>query len=121
MHVIAPGACVTQNVDWENKSLAALGRLDLRQYCGHTPTVTVWHLPPNSARFGYANDGALFISAQLSTDTVSALGKVWVLIRLGVNMVSMHAHKHEAHPSSSRGKKKSSILIQTVLVLFVMV
>ena len=26
------------------------------------------HLPPNSARFGYATDGALFISAQLSTD-----------------------------------------------------
>ena len=27
------------------------------------------HLPPNSARFGYATEGALFISAQLSTDT----------------------------------------------------
>ena len=27
-------------------------------------------LPPNSARFGYATEGALFISAQLSSDAV---------------------------------------------------
>ena len=32
------------------------------------------------ARFGYATEGALIISAQLSTDAVSALRKVWVLI-----------------------------------------
>ena len=32
--------------------------------------------PPNSARFGYATEGALIISAQLSSDTVSALRKV---------------------------------------------
>ena len=32
------------------------------------------------ARFSYATEGALFISAQLSTDAVSALRKVWVLI-----------------------------------------
>jgi len=121
MHVIAPGACVTQNVDWENKSLAALGRSDLRQYCGHTPSVTVWHLPPNSARFGYANDGALFISVQLSTDSQCPRKGLGTNKTVGVDMVSMHAHKHEAHPSSSRGKKKSSILIQMVLVLFVMV
>ena len=48
----------------------------------HTPSITFWHLPPNSARFSYATEGALFISVQLSTDTVSALWKVWVLIRL---------------------------------------
>ena len=36
---------------------------------------------PNSARFSYATEGALiFISAQLSTDAVSALRKVRVLI-----------------------------------------
>ena len=40
-------------------------------------------LPPNSARFSYATEGALFISAQLSgTDAVSALRKVMVLARL---------------------------------------
>ena len=38
------------------------------------------HLPLNSARFGYATEEALFISAQLSTDAVSALQKVWVLV-----------------------------------------
>ena len=45
----------------------------------HTPTTAFRHLPPNSARFSYATEGALFISAQLSTDAVSALRKVWVL------------------------------------------
>ena len=33
-------------------------------------------------KFSYATEGALFISAQLSTDVVSALQKVWVLKRL---------------------------------------
>ena len=47
----------------------------------HTPSIAFQHLPPNSARFGYATEGALFISALLSSDTVSALQKVWVLIR----------------------------------------
>ena len=34
---------------------------------------------PNSARTGYTTEEALFISAQLSTDVVSVLQKVWVL------------------------------------------
>ena len=33
----------------------------------HTPSIAFRHLPPNSARFGYATEGALSISAQLST------------------------------------------------------
>ena len=48
----------------------------------HTPSIAFRHLPPNSARFSYATEGALFISAQLSSDAVSALRKVRVLIRL---------------------------------------
>ena len=40
------------------------------------------HPPPNSARFGYATEVVLFISAQLSSDAVSALRKVRVLIKL---------------------------------------
>ena len=48
----------------------------------HTPSIAFQHLPPNSAKYSYATEGALFISAQLSTDAVSALQKVWVLIRL---------------------------------------
>ena len=47
----------------------------------HTPSTAFQHLPPNSARFSYATEGALFISAQLSTDAVSALRKVRVLIK----------------------------------------
>ena len=44
------------------------------------PSIAFRHLPPNSARFSYATEGALFISAQLSSDAVSALRKVPVLI-----------------------------------------
>ena len=36
----------------------------------------------NSARIGYATEGALFISVRMSTDAVSTLQKVWVIIRL---------------------------------------
>ena len=46
----------------------------------HTPSIAFRHLPPNSARFSYATEGALFISAQLSSDAVSALRKVRLLI-----------------------------------------
>ena len=48
----------------------------------HIPSIAFRHLPPNSARFSYATEGALFISAQLSNDAVSALRKVRVLIKL---------------------------------------
>ena len=50
------------------------------QGCGHTPSIAFQHLPPNSDKFVYATEGALYISVQLSTDAVSALRKVWVLI-----------------------------------------
>ena len=52
---------------------------DTRQGPWHTPSTAFRHLPPNSARFSYATEGALFISTQLSTDAVSALRKVRVL------------------------------------------
>ena len=49
----------------------------------HTPNIAFRHLPQNSARFSYATEGApIFISAQLSSDAVSALRKVPVLIWL---------------------------------------
>ena len=51
-----------------------------------TPTIAFRHLPPNSARFSYPTEGALLISAQLSTDAVSALRKVWVLTTLRVSL-----------------------------------
>ena len=57
------------------------------------PCVCVSHSEPHSehhfpapsfklCQTGYTSEGALFISAQLSTDMVSALRKVWVLIWL---------------------------------------
>ena len=46
----------------------------------HIPSIAFRHPSPNSASFSYATEGALFISAQLSTDAVSALRKVRVLI-----------------------------------------
>ena len=46
----------------------------------HTPSTAFRHLPPNSARFSYATEGAFFIAAQPSSDAVSALRKVRVLI-----------------------------------------
>ena len=56
--------------------------LSQSQLSVHTPSTVFWHLPPSSAGFGYATEGELFISAQPSTDAVSALRKVWVLIIL---------------------------------------
>ena len=47
---------------------------------GHSPSIAFRHLPPDSARFSYVTEGSLFISAQLSSDAVSALRKVRVLI-----------------------------------------
>ena len=65
----------------------------------HTPSIAFGHLPPNSARTGYATKGALFISTQLSTDAVSALWKVWVLVRMRrPERALKHARKHVAHP-----------------------
>ena len=43
---------------------------------GHAPNIAFRHLPPNSARFSYATEGALFISAQLSTDAVGTVCRV---------------------------------------------
>ena len=44
-------------------------------------SIAFQHLPPNSARIGYAIEEALFIFMHLSTDAVSALQNVWVLTR----------------------------------------
>ena len=54
--------CVTQNGMYLCRSLSTLHVLA----CLHTPNTAFRHLRPNSARFSYATEGALFISAQLS-------------------------------------------------------
>ena len=50
------------------------------------------------ARIGYETEGARFISVQLSTDAVSALQKVWVLITLEVPMPQV---KNKFHLNSN--------------------
>ena len=50
-----------------------------------TPSIAFRHLPPN-CQFSYATEGALFISAQLSTDAISDFQKVWVLITLRASL-----------------------------------
>ena len=52
----------------------------------HTPSIAFRRLPPNSAKFSYATEGALFISAQLSSDAVSALRRVLVLLTLRASL-----------------------------------
>ena len=68
-----------------SQTTAAEGVRSFLNWCD-TPSTAFRHLPPNSARFGYATEGALFISAQLSTDAVSTLQKVWVLITLRASL-----------------------------------
>ena len=89
------------------------------RYTNHPSTQTLstafQHLPPSSARFSYAAEGVLFISAQLSSNAVSALRKVSsgtdklrlcrdttacsvVSLDCGSNLAPKHARKHEAHP-----------------------
>ena len=68
-----------------------------RQVDTHT-SIAFRHLLPNSARSGYATEGALFISAQQSADVVSALLKVRVLIYdCRSNLAPKHTHEYEAY------------------------
>ena len=74
-----------QGITWY-KSGTLIGCLPLcketSEWWQHTPSIAFRHLPPNSARFSYATEGALFISVQLSIDAVSALQTVRVLVKL---------------------------------------
>jgi len=54
--------------------------VDVKHHVYLLTCIAFRRLPPNSARFSYATE--LFISAQLSIGAVSALRKVWVLIKL---------------------------------------
>ena len=69
------GTVYAEDLDDYKRTCYGLGRF-------HTPSVAFRHLLANSARFSYATEGTLFISAQLSSDAVSALRKVRVLIRV---------------------------------------
>ena len=73
----------------------------------HTPSIAFrWHLPPNSARNGYATEGGLFISAQLSAGGVSALLKSLGINKTGNDSASKHACTYEARPPQVKKKIK---------------
>ena len=76
--------CVLFPLEISQKQLenGLITNYEVREHKLYTPCIAFRHLPPNSARFSYATEGALFISTQLSNNVVSALRKVWVLIRL---------------------------------------
>ena len=58
----------------------------------HTPSIAFRHLPPNSARFSYATEGALFKRGTLL--------------------------KKEKEKKEKKKKKKSSVSIQMILLFF---
>ena len=72
--------CPHQPLTTGNGSFAVCNQRTSWSLCcprqSHTPSLAFWHLPPNSAITGYATEGALLVSAHLSTDAVSALRKV---------------------------------------------
>ena len=75
--MLKPFANLTEGAD----SVRVIGAI-LFDKCAHTLSIAFRHLSPDSARKSYVTEGALFISAQLSTDAVSTLRKMWVLIRM---------------------------------------
>ena len=79
---------------------------------------TFLQTPPEMVTYAL-KPGALFTSAQLSTDAVSALRKAWVLIRLWKKQrPSTHINMRRVRHGL---KKSSAISIQTILALFVLV
>ena len=83
-----------------------------------TPSTAFWHLPPNSARFSYATEGALFISAQLSTDLVSAPPPKGLSINKTVEATKCPSMHVNMRPGKKKKEKKSYLSIQTIVVLF---
>ena len=76
--------CSNSNLHFTSNNWRDFLRTSCEQPQGseHTLSVAFWHLTPNSARFSYTTEGALFISTRLSSNVVSALWKVRVLIWL---------------------------------------
>ena len=84
-------------------------------YC-HTPSIAFRHLPPNSARFSYASEGALFISAQLSAVGVSALRKVreyMIRLRKQPSAQAPTSNMRRIHPGLKRKEKKEEFRLDS--------
>ena len=74
----------------------------------HTPSIAFRHLPPNSARFSYAAEGALFISAQLSMQRRGQRPPKGSGTKYDCrsNLAPKHARKHETHPPRVKKERK---------------
>ena len=73
---------------------------------GIEPGTSAVHLPANSGRTGYATEGALFIAAQLSTDAVGALRKVWTYTVWKQHETSTHVNIRRIRPGLKKKKKE---------------
>ena len=81
MHLRGDKECPFSGVTKSGRVWSKVPESDARSVgCNRTPNLAFRRPSPNSARFSYAIEGVLFISAQLSSDAVSALRKVRVLI-----------------------------------------
>ena len=67
-------------------------------YADYIPSIAFRHLLPNSARTGYATEGALFISAQLSNCAVGALS----VKGFGTNETAEAAQRPSTHVNTRR-------------------
>ena len=72
---VKPSSLAMQVVEAARQNSTAMTFSSIYGQHSHFPSIAFQNLPLNSARIGYATEGALFISAQLSTDAVSALRK----------------------------------------------
>ena len=72
----------------------------------HTPSIAFRHLPPNSARFGYATEGALlYLRAAVHRRPARGLGTN--NYDCGSSLAPKHPRKHETYlPRVKRKRKK---------------
>ena len=71
----------------------------------HTPSIAFHHLPPNSARFSYATEGALKSPRSCPATRSARLRKLRVLNYMTVEATSLapkHARKRETHPPRAK-------------------
>ena len=69
----------------------------------HTPSIAFRHLPPNSARFSYATEGALFyLHAAVQRRGLHPPKGSGTKYDCRSNLAPKHARKHETHPPQVR-------------------
>ena len=98
----------------------------VRERYRHTPSIAFRHLPPNSVSIAWLAIlhwvGILYLRTPVHRrcqHPPKGLGTQW---NYGSNIAAKHARKHEARPLRiKRNEKESSVSIQTILVLFVLV